>query len=161
MIYEAPILSDCAFFVYESHFDQQPVMVNGLTVNTHTRTSAACFEFLRMISFRCTFFSDYRRRMKKIELPSGIYDCSRILRYNTHLEPQCVHLFVRDFPWTLCPLLLRRPLVQLCLVQPEGGERFLKAPSTNDNKEVLFMCLGVKSLIFHTKFTPVRGKPTF
>lgn len=66
MIYKAPILSDCAFFVYESHIDQQPVMVNGLTVNTHTRTSAACFEFLRMISFRRTFLSDYQKRMEKL-----------------------------------------------------------------------------------------------
>lgn len=71
MIYKAPILSDCTFFVYESHIDQQPVMVNGPTVNTHTRTSAACFEFLRMISFRRTFLSDYQKRMEKLSSQVG------------------------------------------------------------------------------------------
>lgn len=71
MIYEAPILSDCAFFVYVSHIDQQPVMVNGLTVNTHTRTSAAFFEFLLMISFSRTFLSDYQKRMEKLSSQVG------------------------------------------------------------------------------------------
>lgn len=81
---------------------------------------------------------------------------SMTLRSNTHLESQGVHLFVRDFPWTLCPLLLCCPFIQLCLVQPEGGDFFLKDPCTNDNKEVLLLCLGVKihfnliSRWFHT-----------
>lgn len=159
MIYKAPILSDCTFFVYESHIDQQPVMVNGPTVNTHTRTSAACFEFLRMISFRRTFLSDYQKRMEKLSSQVGFMIVAwhwGQTHTHTHLESQGVHLFVRDFPRTLCSLLLRCPFIQLCLVQPEGGDFFLKDPCTNDNKEVLLLWLGVKihfnpiSRLFHT-----------
>ncbi len=57
--------------MYELHIDQQPVMVNGITVNTHTRTSAACLEFLCMISFSRTFLSDCQRRKETLSWRVG------------------------------------------------------------------------------------------
>lgn len=136
MIHEASnIIRLC--FVYELHIDQQPVMVYGITVNTHTRTSAAYFEFLRMISFSRTFFSVCQRKKEALSWRVLELDVEDKQTLHTHLKSQCVHLFVRDFPRKLWPLLLCRPLVQLSIIQPEGGERFLKAPHADDKDGVL------------------------
>lgn len=60
----------------------------SVTVNTHTRTSAACLEFLLMISFSLTFLSDYPSRKKttkvNILLSHVWFNCTRTLMLNTH-----------------------------------------------------------------------------
>ncbi len=90
-------------------------------------------------SFRRTFLSDcQRRRERDFELASWIYYCSWTLRSNTHTLGLRASISLSvNFPRKLCSLLLHRSLVQLSLIQPEGGERFLKAPHANNNKDIL------------------------